>query len=304
MSILALSTDVLPFMQMSADDSYGNVARLQGHCEQYFKTYCGRNFEQTAIKEVVRFNRNSSVFLEEYPVTAVTKISTGRLAAITVQNSNTLTSALATVTATGVSLSYNYGTATTLLFATYTSLSTLAAAINAAGNGWSATVLAGYETCLSVELITIFAAEAINNTQVNLYIPRQSLSQYDLDDDTGEITTPSVFSGDSDRYDFSGQYPVATDMMLSRFPPLSMQFWWMARQYGFVYVNYTAGYTSGNVPQDLKFGILAMIQNAYTDLNESTFGVKQFRIEGYMRVAEDLPPETKFALELYKRRRM
>jgi hypothetical protein len=173
------------------------------------------------------------------------------------------------VGSSGVSVSYNYGAVTVFLFAGYTTLTAIVAAINAEGAGWSASVVAGFEQTLSSELVPQTALECINNTSVQLAVPRQALSGYWLNELTGEIST-----GGFETRPYSEN----------------------------VYANYTAGYSP--VPADLKLGILAFIKSIYDRANEGTFGVSMYRIEGLQKLMnDDVPNQTRDVLELYKRRR-
>jgi hypothetical protein len=284
--ILDLNADVLPFLQLAVDDAYGNVARIQAECEQFVKTYCGRNFEQVAMMEILHHKTGASVFLKEYPVISVQKLAVGKTTALLVANSNTTTTAQVSVSTSGVSIAYNYGAPTTVLFSSYTTLSAIAAAIIAAGSGWSASVVAGFEQTLSSELIPQMSLECINNTSVELAVPKQALSNYHLNELTGEVSTGGLETRpylDDDR----------------GYPDFDLEH----RHHHFIYANYTAGYSP--IPADLKLGILALIKSVYEKANEGTLGVTMYRIEGLQKLLrDDMPGETGHILELYKRRRI
>jgi len=283
--ILDLNADVLPFLQLAGDDAYGNVARIQAECEQFVKTYCGRNFEQVAMREILHHKSGESVFLKEFPVLSVQKLAVGKRAALLVVNSYTTTTAQVSVSTTGVTISYNYGTPTTILFSYYTTLSAIAAALNTAGSGWSASVVAGFEQTLSSELIPQMSLECINSTSVELGVPKQALSYYHLNELTGEISTGGLETRPYHIDD--GGYP---------------EFDLENLHHHFIYANYTAGYSP--IPDDLKLGILALIKSVYEKATEGTLGVTMYRIEGLQKLLrDDLPGETGHILELYKRRR-
>ena len=299
MSILDINADVLPFLQLSADDSFGNVARIQAQAEQYFKTYCGRNFEQTAMKEVIRRNNDLSVFLKEYPVISVQKLAVGRQTALTVSNSNSATTAQVAVTATGITLAYNYGTPTTLLFSSYATMAAMAAAVNSAGSGFSAVVTAGYDQTLSSELVLQTSLECINSASGELAVPAQGLSGYQLNELTGEITTDCTGDPVGSHYMTGGVCIEAISVRPSVHVPFLH-----VRTPALIYAYYTAGYAPGSVPDDLKLGILALIKSTYDRVNEGTLGVTMYRIEGLQKMMRDaLPPETQAVLDIYKRRR-
>lgn len=287
--ILDLNADVLPFLQLSADDAYGNVARIQSDAESFVKSYCARNFEVVAMQEVVELANEPSFWLKEYPVVSVQKMAVGEDSALTVTNSNTATAAQVSVTSTGVSLSYNYGAATVLLFATYANLTALANAINSAGNGWSAIVTGGFEQTLSTELIPQFNLEAINSAQVQLAVPRQALAGYRLNNLTGEVVTGRINLG-------QGGY------IARRFPGVYPDFDMEHDRPQYAYAYYTAGYAT--IPNDLKLGVLVLIQSVYDKVLDGSFGVTSYRLGGVQKIVkEDIPGETRAVLDLYKRRR-
>lgn len=287
--MLDLNADVLPFLQLAADDAYGNVARIQADCESFFKSYCARNIEVIAMQEVIELTNEPSFWLKEYPIISVQKMAVGEDAALTVTNSNTATTAQVSVSATGVSLSYNYGTATVLLFSTYTTLTALANAINAAGNGWSATVTGGFENTLSTELVPQFSLEAINSAQVALTVPRQALAGYRLNQQTGEVR--------ADRWN-SEQGGFVT----RRFPGVYPDFDMEHDRPRYAYAYYTAGYAT--IPPDLKSGVLTLIQAVYGKVLDGSFGVTSYRLGGLQKIVkDDMPGESQRILDLYKRRR-
>jgi len=268
--ILDINTDVLPFLQLSADDAYGNVARIQSECEQFIKSYCGRNFEQTLVKEVVRRQPGESVFLKEYPVVSVQKLAIGSATALLVSNSNATTTAQVSVGSSGVSVSYNYGVGAQFLFASYATVAAITAAINTAGAGWSASVVAGFEQALSSELLPQMALECINGNSAGLAVPNRALSDYRINELTGEVEFPIADCG--------------------------------SPQNDYIHAYYTAGYSP--IPADLKLGLLALIKSIYDRVNEGTLGVSMYRIEGLQKLMnDDVPNQTRDVLELYKKRR-
>lgn len=286
--ILDLNADVLPFLQLSADDSFGNVARIQAECEAYFQSYCGRNFVVTTMREIIRRNPEESVFLKEYPVVSVQKLAIGSQSALTVTNSNSTTTAQVSVSATGVSLSYNYGTATILSFSNYATLAALASAINAAGNGWSGSIVAGFENYLSSELVPQMTLECINNTSASLAVPNHALTGYQLNELTGEV----IFLGGGAIQALRENHAFGRDCSVeTAYTPSKEN----------IYAYYTGGYAA--IPYDLKLGILTLISSVYDKANEGLLNLKTFKIESLAKDLLEVPSETRAVLELYKRRR-
>lgn len=288
MAILNLTTDVLPFLRLTADDSFGDVARVQGEIEAFAKTYCGRGFELTTYSDVILHNGTASLWLKDFPVTAIYRLAVGERGVMTVSNSIKYASAVVNVSTTGIILTLN-GTdySTNLSFATSTTLTTMVAAINAAGNGWSAAVLADYGSMPSTELLPRFGADAIDTTILTLYAPDKGLTIHEVDTATGEVTIePSSFFRDpaiqSGAY-ISGRYPDTGS--LSK-----------------IYAKYKAGYAT--MPEDLKLAILTLIAFLYNRVKDMRIGVESCSIEGWSAKFQELPGEAMIILNGYKKLRV
>lgn len=125
--------------------------------------YCGRQFSAITYDEILtpeggRQDRGepASVKLSYFPVVSIDRVSTGRATVLTITNTDTSTNQLASV-AFEVSGDVEYNdlsytglilgraasgstTTTSLSFAGYPTINTLATAINGLGNGWKASV--------------------------------------------------------------------------------------------------------------------------------------------------------------------
>lgn len=132
--------------------------------------FCGRSFARADHDQVYVPAIDGCVILDQYPVNAVSRVSAGRVPALTVRNPDTSTNQRATVAfdypagddletglvATGLKLvrvASAVTTTTTLAFATYPTLTALSVAVSAAGGGWEAEVLGGYGAWPSAELV-------------------------------------------------------------------------------------------------------------------------------------------------------
>ena len=75
-----------------------------------------------------------------------------------------------------------------------------------------------------------------------------------------------------------------------------------------IYVDYTAGYTSSNMPKDLQLAVKILVKYLYEKINESTFGIDQYRvgIGSTLSFFEkgDIPKEAANILFGYKRHRV
>lgn len=291
MAILDLNTDVLPYLGLAADDSNGNVARTMNAVEKFVNTYCNRNFESASYKEVIRDYRGGDIVLKNFPVTAISKMSRGLTDVILISNSNSYSIANVSVTSTAVSLTYNT-TTSTVDFATYTTLTDIVTQINTLGNGWSASLAnSDFGSILSTELVEDFGQNALNPYQVYLGIIETNVF-YTLLDDSGVVI--------SGFYDDRYQYNEYTNTTQGEY--------YRSRVYRNLYVNYTAGYTT--IPVDLKDGMLKLIKYWYTQLSNSSVGIKSFSIDDYAVTyagstsmsGSSLPGDIKTIFDLYKNR--
>jgi hypothetical protein len=104
--------------------------------------YCKRVFALTNHDEVHHAGQFGTVFLNNFPVTQITRVFNHHVLAFTPSNSvavaanfnTTPESLLLTATANGAT------TTSTLDYATYPTLTALAAAVNGLGNGWAASI--------------------------------------------------------------------------------------------------------------------------------------------------------------------
>lgn len=174
-----------------------------------------RDFSQTSYTEY----HSGGIYIREplrlrqFPVLEITRIATNPRAALLVQNVDSGANQRATVETTTtvlrlVRVAAANVTTNDLSFATYTTLSAMAAAVNALGNGWSAQVIDQFGNWPSPDLKLLQgAATALNGgRQLELYTEDlqpfvtwppgdpwgeesgyQSLTGWRLDDETGEI---------------------------------------------------------------------------------------------------------------------
>ena len=136
------------------------LPQITAAASRKIRVYCNRYFNrQTTIDELYTTDPGKPLLLREYPVNAVWRCASYPTTVYTVQNSDTSTNqrALARIlttgdvdaglVVTGLSLTRVASGVTTtnnLLFATYTTLTSLANAVAALGNGWTATADMAY----------------------------------------------------------------------------------------------------------------------------------------------------------------
>lgn len=170
--------------------------------------YCSRKFGIQTYTEIVtpegtRQDRGepASAKLSAFPVQSVTSVMTGRAPVLKVTNSDTATNQFASVafnltgdveyldlTYTGLNLNRTasgVSSTATLGFDSYITLDALAAAINTMGNGWSATVQAGYGKHPSTSLIGVREPKNARVQGAVLDLFTVSATGYDIDRSTG-----------------------------------------------------------------------------------------------------------------------
>lgn len=170
--------------------------------------YCRRKLALRTHDERRPISRERVVRLKEYPVVTVGRVCTGLTVGLTVANS-TLTRPTTKLTpstdasdpaATPVSLKLNgyasgvAASTVTLSFATYPTLTTLAAAINSAGSGWSATLgSTDYASLNSVDLNPDWGTKGASSTDSQyagapLLIYAHDVNRYDVYEEAGYLT--------------------------------------------------------------------------------------------------------------------
>ena len=149
-------------------------------------------------------------------VSQITRLATRPLAVLTIQNTDTATNQRATIdkTATGVNLTRvasGVATTSTLLYATYPTLTALAGAITALANGWTATVAIGYSLWPSADLKPLQGAVTAINSAANLELFTEDLSAWMggnwFDSDFGMVCSGPGWRLDADSGIIVGYFP-------------------------------------------------------------------------------------------------
>jgi hypothetical protein len=224
--------------------------------------YCDRKFIAASYIEYhdgADAWRKGFISLNHSPVTAIARVSACPEAVITVRNTSTsVQRATVTVTSTGITRSRTASavtTANTLLFADYATLTLLAAAITAVGNGWTASVLGDYGDYASGDLVYIQGALNAKTADAELLM-----------------------------HTFEPQYRLATSdtvaTLFGHFMP------------GFhtVEVRYTAGYTT--IPDAVQQGVVLAIKAIFDRSQVSSAGIKSEKIGDYSYTLADVDTST------------
>ncbi len=239
--------------------------------------YCRRTFESTAYKEYYDGrgssdyddgfghnnysgsyyglgNTNKVIVVDNYPIISLNRLSVGTEDAIKVTNTNSGAHASVSCSSSAVTL-WKDGTTNTLSLTTYSTMTTLVAAINAV-SGWSATLMSSsFGSYPSNILVEKMGLQCINSSWVYLQIPDEGMSDFEVYPNEGKI------------YSLSG------------FP------------YGHknVFVDYNAGYAT--IPDDLKLAVMICVKYIYQRRVEENWGVSNYSIPGISMTFKEVIPE-------------
>lgn len=242
----------------------GEQAALISAASRAVEGYLGRVIGSGSYDEVAcPDGRDGVLLLKHRPVTAVSRVSCGPMAVLSVSNTSS-SNALATVemvtsgdianpTYTGLKCTHiASGTATvssTLAFATYTTLSSLATAIEALAGSWDATVASGYDSFPSAQLWKQVGARDAKSEAAEFQAFTEDMNFIELDEASGKVTLP-------------------------RWPRSDRR----------VRVQYSAGYATADVPADIKRATIAMVRHFRSSVGtgsgvvESSFGDRSYKL--------------------------
>jgi len=134
-----------------------------------------------------------SIFVARPPITALTRVAYGKNELAKIYNSAEQSTASVQVTSTGLVLVLDGVSDATVLFASYTTITTLVAAVNALGNGWLAEVSGDHGSWKSSEILSMYPQNALNRNWVYLCAPLEYLYGYEIDTEKGRIYHPGGF---------------------------------------------------------------------------------------------------------------
>lgn len=262
--------DLIGFCSADQETETKIISTIQNSVEKWVENYCHKDFETTGHSEYYSGDGNSYLQLNHYPITALTRVAVGRRTAIRVTNTLTATSATISVNSTGLVLTKDDTSDSTITFAIYTTMSAVVSAINALGNGWSATIEnSDYNSFKSSELVEMYGKSAIDSNYVYLDMPEKAIDDFEVYPDNGEI------------------------YMLDGWPSGHRN----------IFVKYTAGYSATTMPDDLKLAIKIICKHVYQKRNEDSFGVKDYSVGDIRTSYEsgDIPKEAIDILSKYRR---
>lgn len=259
---------------VEAGDPTQIVSSIKDEVEEFVSGYCNRTFESTAYRLERYDGGNQIINLFNYPVTAVDRVAISTLNVIRIMNSNDYSTATVSVNTDGLRLVLDGTADTTITFALNATMSAVVAAVNALGNGWSAELASSiYGNFKSTELIPVYGQNVINSNWVDLHKTDDPEDDFFVDIAKGQIRKHSGWP------------------------------------FGFrnVYVDYTAGYSSSNMPKDLQLAVKIIVQFIYNKKDDDSFGVSEYRahnIWASFDKEETIPKEAQRIIFRHKRRKV
>ncbi len=241
--------NVLNFCGVGATDNdlIQMVSLLHTNVEKWVKRYCNREFESTTYYETYDGNGHEVLFLNQYPVSSILNVAVGKISVIRVACTNSSCVASISVNSTGIILYKDRISDSAITFSEYATLGDVVDAINAITD-WRAILQGGsYSSYSSLELKPAHGLNCTNNVYADLYIPdRRNSVEFEVYLDEGYLYNPS-------------RWPIGNKN---------------------IFVDYVAGYSSANMPDDLKLAVKILVKHWYQRLREESFGLRSYSIGG------------------------
>jgi len=259
-------------LTLKIEDNY-RIEKLIDRATDYIERYCNRKlYTRSYSREAYRGNGFRRLILDNYPVTAVTRLSYGRRNTFSITNTTATNNAVVEITSSAVKLTAD-GTTTSLAFADYATLTLLIAAINGTA-GWSAVLPdSALGVRKSTDLLVRPAMYCKSVTTAWAELPLDEITDYILVDPTedrnfGMLEVPSYFTRNE-------------------------EYW----------IDYTAGYTT--VPAELEAACLELVKfkceqlKHDRNLRSESLGDYSYSIADFKAA---LPDDIREGLDLFKRR--
>lgn len=226
-------------------------ATIRDSVEEWVKSYCGRTFDSTSYKERYNGSGTSKLILKQYPIVSIERLALSSIDVIRVRCSDATTHAVVSVTSTGVVLRKDGVSNSTVLFATYTTLSAVVAAINLI-SGWEAVIESStYNSYKSTELLEKMGLFCKGTNWAYLPIPYEAEADFDVDSERGIITLYGLRDAA-----FGGMgFPTGVRNIV---------------------VDYTAGYAT--IPKDLILAIKMMCKIIINKNDQEGFGLTSYSV--------------------------
>ena len=255
---------------LAAGDPSTILESIRDGVEDWVEAHCHKTFESASVAKYYDGNGEQYLQLDDYPITALTRVAVGRRYAIRVKNTADYTTASVSCSTGGLVFTKDGTSDSTITFATYATMSTVVTAINALGSGWSATIESSdYNSFQSSELVEMFGKSAIGGNLVYLEMPDGAIDDFEVFPKRGEI------------YRYVG-WPEGNRN---------------------IFVEDTVGYSSTTMPKNLQLAVKIITKSIFQKRKEEIFGVKQYRVGDVSITCEDsdVPKEALAILSRFKR---
>jgi hypothetical protein len=203
------------------------------------ENYCWRTFSVTSYDELYPGNHQVELVLRNYPIVSIERVAHGPQGVLRVTNTSaTNQRATVKVKATGVELirvASGVTSTSTILFADQPTLTALASAITALGNGWSASVLdAANNLRASADLRALQGAFAVAGTFADLKLHTSELSDFSVDAERGCLTRGGASPWDGGLYQwrviYSAGYSAVPDAVQEACAQWVAQLFWQTKR--------------------------------------------------------------------------
>ncbi len=177
----------------TSSDENNTLDALIAAVSKAIENHCWRTFAVTSFDELYPGSQRRELILRNHPLVAVDRVAHDPAAVLRVTNTSaTVQRATVKVNSTGVELirvASGVATTSTILFADQVTLSALATAVTALGNGWSAAVVeSAFNLLASADLRALQGAFHAKDVTAELKLHTSELSSYLVDADTGCLT--------------------------------------------------------------------------------------------------------------------
>jgi len=255
---------------LAAGDPSAILESIRDSVEDWIEAHCHKIFESASYAKYYDGNGGQYLQLDDYPVTALTRVAVGRRSAIRVKNTADYTTASISVNSTGLVLTKDGESDSTITFVSYATMGEVVTAINALSDSWSAVIESSdYTSFKSTELVEMFGKSAIEDNWVYLDMPNRAIDDFEVFPARGEI------------YRGMG-WPEGNRN---------------------IFVQDTAGYSSTTMPKNLQLAVKIITKAIYQKRKEEIFGIKNYRVGDVNITCEDgdVPKEARAILSRFKR---
>lgn len=164
------------------------------------ENYCWRTFAITSYDELYPGSGQCELVLRNFPIATIERVACDPTAVLRVtNNSASIQRATVKVTSTGLELirvASGTSTTSTILFADQATLSALATAITALGNGWIGGVVdAVFNLRASADLRALQGAFNAKDVNADLKMHTRELTDFHVNADAGILTRDGYFGG-------------------------------------------------------------------------------------------------------------